>query len=465
MRTKALSFILSLLFVSAVQAQTIQLPTVDGTTINGIAAQDYFGETVLATGQFSGDSTPDLMITARNYPSSSKGGYVFLVNGVNGVLPTVVNASAIGTTTTGTVFKKLVGSGSCGQNIASAGYVNADRLKDVLISCPMDITSAGVGSVKLVYGSSTFPASVDLDKIGTTTAGVSFNGISAVSVSSGDINGDKIQDFLFVSSMGDLVLYYGTANMSGIIPVNATNSVFIKVDTSKSALTANVADVDNDGFSDIIFGQNGTAGGGIIWGKSTKLVSMTLPSTFFNGVNGTKLLANVVFDKIASIDDINDDNLKDISIVGTVLYRTTKKTFVLLGSRTRVASLNLETGLTGTNGFSITGVSHLGVGGPTMSRAGDKNKDGINDFMISDALNNRVIHVYGKKVWPPTIDLQSANVIPAVGYQFVGSGYAGVSIDYVENISGGDACGIFTGVIIGAPEFGNLAGKVYIANK
>ncbi|MEO8350864.1 MAG: integrin alpha, partial [Chthoniobacteraceae bacterium] len=108
-----------------------------------------------------------------------------------------------------------------------------------------------------------------------------------------------------------------------------------------------------------------------------------------DGANGFDISGVAAGDKsgfsVSGAGDINGDGIDDV-IIGAHRADTNGSdsgaSYVVFGSSTPfAASLNLS-GLTGANGFKISGVAAGDYSGRSVSGAGDINGDGIDDLTI-----------------------------------------------------------------------------------
>ena len=127
----------------------------------------------------------------------------------------------------------------------------------------------------------------------------------------------------------------------------------------------------------------------------------------------------------------------------------------------RQAVINLTQDITG-KGTIINGLSNLLVVGPSIAQVGDTNDDGIRDILVGDPSYSksagRAIKINGRK----NADWPSVYTITAADTQYIGNGFAGSNVGFVENLFGGVGCGTDNGLTISAPGYGLNIGKVYI---
>ncbi len=172
---------------------------------------DFIGETVARAGDLNGDGVQDFLIGApRSDQGGTDAGAVYLVFGHSGLdelAPATLDLDDLASCAMPTLCGvKFLGAGpgdEAGASISYAGDVNADGADDLVIGAPGASPGgkAQAGQAYLVYGPLAAGV-VQLDTVGTSTAGLTFNGESAgdrlgVSVSQWEQQGgDGIDDLL-----------------------------------------------------------------------------------------------------------------------------------------------------------------------------------------------------------------------------------------------------------------------------
>ena len=123
----------------------------------------------------------------------------------------------------------------CGVSVSGAGDINGDGFEDILVGAPdadgRNNGSGGAGDTYLIYGGAAWPATIELDQLGSYGGpeGVIIygawgeaGGFSGISVSAaGDVNGDGFDDLLIgaehanggflnvATDAGEIYLIYG----------------------------------------------------------------------------------------------------------------------------------------------------------------------------------------------------------------------------------------------------------------
>jgi hypothetical protein len=166
----------------------------DGFKINGVAAKDDAGAS-LAFGDINGDGIADLIIGApARTVATGTGAYTLF--GSRQSWPETIDLSTLNGTS-GFAAKGVTPYDMAGTAVASCD-VNGDGISDLVIGAPQG--GANAGAVHVVFGSKTFPASVNLSSLdgnnGFSIIGINPGDETGFSLSCGDFNGDGIPDLI-----------------------------------------------------------------------------------------------------------------------------------------------------------------------------------------------------------------------------------------------------------------------------
>jgi hypothetical protein len=236
---------------------------------------------------------------------------------------------------------------STGKAVKIIGDINGDGINDYVVGAedgtPLSRgTQTGVAYV--VYGDRTFNANRDLEAM-TFSEGFAIYGTVAYdlaghSFSSVDINKDGLADLIVGVPGGSPSKTRGHAGIVYVIYGNSNRNSNIDLKTLAAS----------DGFS--------------IWGIAKEDRAGTA---------------------VAAIGDINGDGYQDIGIGGSYASRNSLAgcgvAFVVYGGASFPSVLDLSL-LTATQGFQLVGGRTSGGFGISMAKAGDFDKDGIDDFII-----------------------------------------------------------------------------------
>ena len=367
--------------------QTLELSDLDGTNgfkINGISSGDRSGRSVSSAGDVNGDGLNDIIVGALNGSDyvvfgsenwSSQTLELSDLNGTNGFRIDGINRNDNSRT---------------GTFVSSAGDVNGDGIDDFVLGASSargswDKTYGfGSGESYVVFGSENWSSrTLDLSELDGTN-GFQINGVnsydySGSSVSSGDVNGDGINDIIIGAPGAD-----------------------------PSAFA-------NSGEVYVVFGSEN-------WS------SQTLELSDLNGTNGFKINGFWGNDHIGapvSSGDVNGDGVDDV-IIGQQKdgSRETSENYVVFGSENWSTQTLELSDLNGTNGFQINGIDvEAGYNTFHISSAGDVNGDGFGDIVIGAHLADpnglgqagESYVVFGQSVSNPTLppSLPFIGVIPA----------------------------------------------------
>jgi prepilin-type N-terminal cleavage/methylation domain-containing protein len=278
--------------------------------------------------------------------------------------------------------------------------------------------------------------------LGTRINGITIGDHAGYSVVTGDINGDGIPDLIISadganSGLGYVYVIFGSKyGFPYPLPLNALdgNNGFRLDGTIISAGLGSslaIADINNDGYNDIIIGHSGNAGrvyviyggptrkGGTAW--SSNILLNTGGANILNGTDGFRLdgvsASDAVGTSIATAD-INGDGIPDIIIgaAGAPLSSFMGSVYVVYGGPTRKGGTAWGSATSLTSGGIINGIDGFRFDGTGVSQvigflvaAGDINADGYADLVMSSLSPNSVYVAFGKAQQMPQTTITTTN--------------------------------------------------------
>ncbi len=350
-------------------------------TLNGEAAGDNFGSEVAAAGDVNGDGYGDVIVGA---PSNDAGG-------ANAGRAYVYYGGAAPDATADLTLTGEAAGDNFGESAASAGDFNRDGFADVIVGASgNDGGGASAGRTYLYYGGGAPNNVVDL-----TFSGVAGDQSGNSVAPAGDVNGDGFGDVIVgvfahdIAGGGSTVVNVGEARVffGGRTPDNVADLVLsLSEPVASDLFGASVAsaDMDGDGFSDLIVGANarddagGGAGAAYVFaggpGADSTPELILLGAAAGDGFGVT----------VASAGDVNRDGFADV-IVGAsgndAGGADAGQAYVFYG------------GPFGTPGgtsadATLTGAAAGDQYGITVASAGDISGDGFDDVIVGARFND-----------------------------------------------------------------------------
>ena len=294
-----------------------------------------------------------------------------------------------------------------GQRVQNAGDFNGDGLNDFIVN---DQTQS-----YLIFGRTDRTQRVlNIENL-TEQDGITWENRSFTIASTGDLNGDGLDDLVFRGGLmpaetNDYVprafVVFGrpegfTENFN-LSNLNGRNGYQLSTNggPSLSSISAS-GDINGDGIADLALTLSNRESGhiAVLYGKEQRTVPR-LSLNKLNGRNGFSIVGEELTARSVQIDssgDINGDGLADI-IIGITPHNGRKgRSYVVFGSHQQAEEINLAD-LDGTNGFELTANDDFDLLGRSVSNAGDINGDGLHDLVIGAPLasQSRFIGTEGK---------------------------------------------------------------------
>lgn len=253
---------------------------------------------------------------------------------------------------------------------AGAGDVNNDGYDDVIVADPY----VNAGTASIFYGGPNMNNTVDV-----SLSGQNNNDLFGYSISSaGDVNNDGYDDVIIgapYAGAGKAYIYFGGSSMNNIADVTMTGSAGgdrFGFSVSKSGK------LNLDNFDDVIVGAPTNDDGGIDAGRAYIFYGAAsmdnISDLIFTGVNQGFLLGN----SVASAGDVNGDSYNDVLVSAPFGENTKGRAYIYFGG----------TVLDNIADVTLAGENETYLYGNSLSSLGDINKDGFADVIIGEPQNN-----------------------------------------------------------------------------
>ena len=317
---------------------------------------DYSGAAVSNIGDINGDGITDLLIGAPGTPGYHKG-KSYVVFGSNQGWSNPFSLSSLNGVN-GFIIKGGSPGDNSGNSVSGIGDINGDGLNDFIIGAYQasvgNRTNAGKSYV--IFGSnqpwvSPFLLSSLNGLNGFTLYGESSGDNSGSSVSGvGDINGDKINDFIIGAyPASKSYVIFGKKNMKqkfiDLSSLNGTNGFILKGENDATGSSVSGGfDINNDGIDDLFIGapggspnQKNSAGNSYVVFGNRKSWKSPVELSNLNGNNGFTLEGENENDLAGSWvsggGDVNNDGFDDLFIGAPYALKYTGKSYVVFGKK------------------------------------------------------------------------------------------------------------------------------------
>lgn len=408
-----------------------------GFVITGVNTDQYFGLSVTRIGDFNGDGRPDFAIGSPGanfgigrayivYSNTFSGSHLDLsaLESGNGSQGFVVNGEA------------TTGLGNLGFAIAGGGDINGDGRPDLIVSAQG--YALAQGRVYVIYGGAITSGSLNATDLsgGDGSLGFVINGEQSADyfgidvTAAGDVNGDGFADLLIGaygrdSEQGAAYLVYGGASLApelNMTDISAgDNSQGMVIDgefaSDQFGSTLSAADINGDGYSDLIMGMNKPGGVNgrayVVYGRNNLPAELNLADIVSgNGSQGfvftDSTAQNGLGIKVSALPDMNGDGKADLLIAAPDILRASTgaspygQVFVVYSNAITGNNFDVSTLGTGngSRGYEIRGLTNEAFGS-SLSATPDLNGDGIPDLLIGallkDGFKGAAYVVYGKQ--------------------------------------------------------------------
>ncbi|MCK6620086.1 MAG: FG-GAP repeat protein [Calditrichaceae bacterium] len=269
----------------------------------GEAAFDYFGISVSGAGDVNNDGFADVIIGAYLYDAGGfDAGRAYLYFGganMDNIPDLIFDGEAI--------FDYF------GYSVSSAGDVNNDGFADVIIGAHSnDAGGSDAGRAYLYFGGASMDNIADL--IFTGEASINYFGVSVSSA--GDVNNDGFSDVVVGADLGGgntgrAYLYLGGANMNNIPDVifNGEGSTDLF-----GASVSSAGDVNNDGYSDLLVGAYRNDGGALNGGRAYLYLGGANMDNIADAVFTGLSTLDYFGVSVSAAGDVNNDGFSDLII-------------------------------------------------------------------------------------------------------------------------------------------------------
>jgi hypothetical protein len=380
----------------------------------GEDAVDYSGWSVAIGGDANGDGYDDILIgAAYDSDAASNAGQTYLIFGRATGLTQDYDLSRADAS-----FRGEAAGDWSGYSVDFAGDVNGDGFDDIIIGAvDNDEAHANAGQVYLIFGkASGWAMDTSLGSSSASFFGEELGDEAGTSVAgAGDVNGDGYDDFIIgapyndeaVSTAGQVYLILGkSSGWSMNTDLSGASASFRGEATGDQAgrSVAGAGDVNRDGYDDLLVGApyNGEAHAGagqayLIFGKASGWAmdnSLGSSSASFWGESSWDVAGWCV----AGAGDVNGDRFDDILIGAWENSEAhawySGQTYLILGKAT---GWSLNTDLSASSA-SFWGEEAGDYSGANVAGAGDVNRDGYDDFLISSP-DNDLAHATAGQVY------------------------------------------------------------------
>jgi hypothetical protein len=397
-----------------------------------VSGTGRFGVSISDAGDVNNDGYGDIIIGADTFNTTKGAAYIYFGGPViNNIPDLILNGEA-----TDDYF---------GCSVSGAGDVNNDGFDDVIVGAFLcDAGGTDAGRAYIYYGGTSMDSTADI----TLTGGASEDYFGEKVSGAGDLNGDGYDDVIVGARGNDTIdydagaayIYFGAASMH----ITPDLSLFgFAYEDLFGICVSGAGDVNNDGYSDVIVGANQNDTGGNDAGSAYiylggASMDNTTDVVFYGGAS-MDLFGSAVSDA----GDVNNDGFDDVIIGawwnGSAGY-VSGSAYIYFGKASMDSTADVV----------MTGTATGDYFGLAVSSAGDLNKDGYDDVIVSAYGNDSF--VYGcVRVFFGGASMNNISDMTFNGVKQ--AGYFGWSLSDAGDING-DGSG---GILIGSYQDANKA--------
>lgn len=397
----------------------------------GTQSSSYYGKSVAAGVDYTGDGVDDLIVAAPQEPwgASPYPGVTAFYSGGYSTSETAASADAT-----------LVGNSDwSGEGLAHGGDIDGDGWPDLVVGAPDNDTGGyDAGAVYIIYGPIT--GSATLDAVGTRTIGAATSdGIGDSVWSGGDLTGDGTPDILAAGVSANS--WKGAVwQLDGAAPpstVASATGVLHGQGSSTYLDNVSAGDLDADGQLDAVVGGFGSSwsGAAAVWVFSGGL-SGSMSTTDADTVRYAGRFSDDYSVPEARFD-VDQDGYDDL-LVGAPYQKTpagdrSGALFVFYGPLSGTAELRTADAV-------VNGPGPDSYMGYRMTGGGDTNGNGVSELMVSaiwaDGWDGRAylfegaLHGAYAAAWANE-DFYRSGMVYASDYTWMGS-----SLAFVPDLNG-----------------------------
>ncbi len=382
----------------------------NGFLISGIAPGDESGISVSGAGDVNGDGVDDLIIGAYKADPNGrdKAGESYVVFGRRALEPKEASVNIDGMN---------IGD-HAGTAVSAIGDLNGDGKHDIVITAP-DADPDGridAGESYVFFGTDVAPPDTLDPGLLDGTNGFIVRGVNAgdrtgISVGTGDLDGDGIDDLILgapqadpdgLNNAGATYVVFGTTAFPPTLELSTLDGLNGFVATGgaaddRSGASVGTTRLNGDAQADLVIGAPDASPQGrqnagaiyVVFGTD-RTTPAVLDLSTLDGVDGFIAPGLQAFDAIgtsvAGAGNVNGDLMDDL-IIGSPGASPGGRTgagisHVVFGTEQTFESPFSLSALDGSNGFALNGVAGGDGAGLAVNRAGDLNDDGFGDLVI-----------------------------------------------------------------------------------